>query len=219
MADERCVYENVLRDASSLCVDIFRKLPAIIMETSDHSSLPTGLIFGTVVQLFRWISDTGELYVRHAVNLRVDIANTIKNRACEHGFRYKGLVKINVFWDEKRLRALKDVRRATRHHLLSVIGIAPLLDWVKTGAKNEVKEQREWVFYSKFGFDELFTVDASLQKTRIGSQEEEQCTAGYSCLVTPEASHFPEHRSSPQRRPWYPNPCIYFRLLPFFAMY
>ena len=63
MADERCVYENVLRDASSLCEDIFFKLQAIIMETSDHSNLQAGRIFGTVVQLFQWIAHEGELHV------------------------------------------------------------------------------------------------------------------------------------------------------------
>ena len=143
MADERCVYENVLRDASSLCVDIFRKLPAIIMETSDHSSLPTGRIFGRVVQLFRRIALDGELHVRHTFNLEVDIADVIKNRACEHGARYKGLIKIDDFWDEKRLRTLKDARRATRHQHVAVEGIAPLLDWVKTVVKKEIKKWKE----------------------------------------------------------------------------
>ena len=143
MADEKCVYENVLRDASSLCVDIFVKLLAILMETSDHSNLQAGPIFGIVVQLFRWIALNGELHVRHTVNLAVDIADVIKNRACEHGSRYKDLVKIDAFWDEKRLRTLKDARRATRHHHVAVEGIAPLLDWVKTGAKKEVKEWKE----------------------------------------------------------------------------
>ena len=143
MADERCVYENVLRDASSLSVDIFRKLPAIIMETSDHSNLPAGRIFGTVVSLFRWIALDGEIHVRHATNLEVDIADAIKNRACEHSARYKGLVEINDFWDEKRLRTLKDARRATRHHHVAAEGIAPLLDRVKTGAKEEIKEREE----------------------------------------------------------------------------
>ena len=79
MADDKCVYENVLRDASSLCVDIFRKLPAILMETSDHSNLPAGRIFGTVVQLFHWIAFEGETHVRNAFNLEVDIADVIKN--------------------------------------------------------------------------------------------------------------------------------------------
>ena len=143
MADERCVYENVQRDASSLSVDIFRELPAIIMETSDHSNLQAGPIFGTVVQLFRWIALDGELHVHLAFHLVVDIADTIKNRACEHGARYKGLVKIDDFWDEKRLRTLKDARRATPHHHVAVEGIAPLLDWVKTGARKEVKERKE----------------------------------------------------------------------------
>ena len=143
MADERCVYENVLRDASSLSVDIFVKLLTILMETSDHSNLPAGRIFGTVVQLFHWIADSGEYHVRHTYNLNVDIANTIKNRACEHGARYKGLVGINAFWGEKRLRTLKDARRATRHHHVAVEGVAPLLDWVKTGAKKEIKERKE----------------------------------------------------------------------------
>ena len=143
MADERCVYKNVLRDASSICVDIFRKLPAIIMETSDHSNLPAGRIFGTVVQLFRWIVDRGELHVRHATNLEVDIANVINNRACEHGARYKDLVDYDDFWDEKRLRTLKDARRATPHHHVAVEGIAPLLDWVKTVVKKEIKERKE----------------------------------------------------------------------------
>ena len=143
MADERCVYENVLCDASSLCVDIFRKLPAIIMETSDHSNLPAGRIFDTVVQLFRWIADSGELHIRNALNLVDDIADVIKNRGCGHGSRYKGLVDYDDFWDEKRLRTLKDARRATPHHHVAVHGIAPLLDWVKTVVKKEIKERKE----------------------------------------------------------------------------
>ena len=143
MADERCVYENVLRDASSLCVDIFVKLLAILMETADHSNLPAERIFDTVVQLFSWVADRGELHVRHAYNLMVEIADDIKSRACEHGARYKGLVDYNAFWDEKRLRTLKDAKRATRHHHVAVEGIAPLLEWVKTGAKKEVKEWKE----------------------------------------------------------------------------
>ena len=143
MADERCVYENVLRDASSLCVDIFHKLPAILMETSDHSNLPAGPIFGTVVQLFRWIALDGELHVRNTHNLKVDIAEAIKNRACEHGARYKGLVDYDDFWDETRLLTLKDARRATQHHHVAVEGIAPLLDWVKTRAKKVVKGWKE----------------------------------------------------------------------------
>ena len=143
MTDERCVYENVLRDASSLSVDIFRKLPAILMETSDHSNLPAEGIFDTVVQLFSWVADRGELHVRHAYNLMVEIADVIKSRACEHGFRYRGLVEINDFWNEKRLQTLKDARRTTPHHHVAVEGIAPLLDWVKTRAKKVVKEQVE----------------------------------------------------------------------------
>ena len=143
MADERCVYENVQRDASSLSVDIFRELPAIIMETSDHSNLQAGPIFGTVVLLFRWIALDGELHVRHTFDLTVDIADVIKNQACEHGARSKGLVDYDDFWDEKRLRTLKDARRATRHRHPPVEGIAPLLDWVKTEAKKEIKEWKE----------------------------------------------------------------------------
>ena len=143
MADERCVYENVLRDASSLCVDIFRKLPAILMETSEHSNLQAGDIFGTVVLLFRWIALNGELHVRLAIHLVNDIADVIKNRACEHGARYKGLVDYDDFWDEKRLRTLKDARRATPHHHVAVEGIAPLLDWAKTRAKKVIKEWKE----------------------------------------------------------------------------
>ena len=140
MADERCVYENVLRDASSLCVDIFRKLPAILMETSDHSNLQAGRIFGTITQLFLLIAQRSELHIRRASILEADIADVIKNRACEHGARYKGLVDYDGFWDEKRLRTLKDARRATRHHHVAVEGIAPLLDVVKTETKKEVKE-------------------------------------------------------------------------------
>ena len=143
MADERCVYENVLRDASSLCDDIFFKLQAIIMETSDHSNLQAGHIFGTVVELFRWIALNGELHVRHAIHLQGDIADVIKNRACEHGARYKGLVELDAFWDEKRLRTLKVAERATPHHHVAVEGIAPLLDWVQTERKKEIKEWRE----------------------------------------------------------------------------
>ena len=143
MADERCVYENVLRDASSLCVDIFRKLPAILMETSEHSNLQVGRIFGRVVQLFRWIALNGELHVRYAIYLVDDIADAIKNQACEHGARYKGLVDYEDFWDEKRLQTLKDARRATPHHHVAVEGIAPLLDSVKTVMKKEIKEWKE----------------------------------------------------------------------------
>ena len=124
-------------------MDIFRKLPAILMETSDHPNLPAGRIFGTVVLLFRWIALDGELHVRHTFNLVVNIADVIKNRACEHGARYKGLVDYDDFWDEKRLRTLKDARRATPHHHVAVEGIAPLLDSVKTRAKKEIKEWKE----------------------------------------------------------------------------
>ena len=88
-------------------------------------------------------SARGEAQVHNAYNLEVDIADVIKNRACEHGARYKGLVDYDDFWDEKRLQTLKDARRATRHHHVAVEGIAPLLDWVKTGAKKEIKEWRE----------------------------------------------------------------------------
>ena len=146
MADERCVYENVLRDASSLCVDIFNKFLSILTETSDQPNLPAEEaedILVTVVELFCWIADRGELHVRHAIHLQGDIADVIKNRACEHGARYKGLVDYDDFWDEKRLRTLKDARRATPHHHVAVEGIAPLLDWVKTGAKKEIKEWKE----------------------------------------------------------------------------
>ena len=143
MADERCVYENVLRDARSLCVDIFRKLPAIIMETSEHSNLQAGPIFGTVVQLFHWIAYEGETHVRNLSNLKDGISEVVENRACEHGSRYRNLVDYDAFWDEKRLRTLKDARRATRHHHVAVEGIAPLLDSVKTEMKKDVKEWRE----------------------------------------------------------------------------
>ena len=143
MADEKCVYENVLRDASSLSVDIFVKLLAILMETSDQPNLPAERIFGTVVELFRWIALSGEAHVRNAADLKADIAGVIENRACEHGSRYRSLVDYDAFWDEKRLRTLKDARRATPHHHLPVEGIAPLLDRVKTGAKKKVKEWKE----------------------------------------------------------------------------
>ena len=143
MADERCVYENVHSDASSLCVDIFVKWLTIVIETSDQPNLPVERIFGTVMQLFGWIALNGELHARNTRSLEVDIAEAIKNRACEHGARYKGLVDYDGFWDEKRLRTLKDARRATRHHHVAVEGIAPLLDWVKTGAKKEIKEWKE----------------------------------------------------------------------------
>ena len=143
MADERCVYEYVLRDASSLCEEIFVKLLTILMETSDQPNLPAERISGTVVWIFHWIADRGEHHVRHATNLKVDIADVINNRACEHGARYKDLVKLDAFWDEKRLRTLKDARRATRHHHVAVEGIAPLLDWVTIGTKKEVKERIE----------------------------------------------------------------------------
>ena len=143
MADERCVYENVLRDASSLCEDIFVKVLTILMETSDHSNLQAGRIFGTVVQLFQWIAHECESHVRHTLNLVVDIADVIENRACEHGARYKGLVDYDGSGAEKRLRTLKDARRATQHSHLPVEGIAPLLDGLKTDARRIVKELRE----------------------------------------------------------------------------
>ena len=143
MADERCVYENVLRDASSLCVDIFVKWLTILMETSDQSNLQAGRTFGTVVQLFRWIALGGEAHIRIAADLKAGIADVIENRACEHGSRYRSLVNYDAFWDEKRLRTLKDARRATPHHHVAAEGIAPLLDWVKTEAQKEIKEMRE----------------------------------------------------------------------------
>ena len=87
MAGDKCVYENVLRDASSLCVDIFVKWLTIVIETSDQPNLPVERIFGTVVQLFHWTADRSEHHVRNATNLEVDIANAIKDRACEHGSR------------------------------------------------------------------------------------------------------------------------------------
>ena len=124
-------------------MDIFVKWLTILMETSDQPNLPAERICGTVVQLFRWIAHGGEAHVHNAYNLIVDIADVMKNRACEHGARYKGLVEIDAFWDEKRLRTLKDARRATRHHHVAVEGIVPLLDWVKTGTKKEVKERIE----------------------------------------------------------------------------
>ena len=143
MADDRCVYENVIRDASSLSVDIFVKLLTILMETFDQPNLPAERIFGTVVELFRWIALSGEAHVRNSTDLKDDIADVIENRACEHGSRYRSLVDYDAFWDEKRLRALKDARRATQLHHLPLKGIAPLLDWVKTGVKKEMKEMRE----------------------------------------------------------------------------
>ena len=143
MTDERCVYESVPRDASSLCEEIFVKLLTILMETSDQLNLPAQRIFGTVVLLFRWITLNGELHVRHTINLVVNIADVIKNRACEHGARYNGLVDYDDFWDEKRLRTLKDAGRETRHQHVAVEGIAPLLDWVKTRAKKVITEWKE----------------------------------------------------------------------------
>ena len=113
------------------------------METSDHSNLPAGRIFGTAVQLFRWTALVGEAHIRNAPDLKTGIADVIKSRACEHGFRYKGLVDYDDFWDEKRLRTLKDAGRATPHHHVAVEGIAPLLDSVKTRAKKEIKEWKE----------------------------------------------------------------------------
>ena len=143
MADERCVYENVLRDARSLCVDIFVKWLTILMETFDQPNLPTECIFYAVMQLFRRIALDVELHVRHAFQLEVGIANVIEDRACEHGCRYKGSVEMDAFWNEKRLRTFKDASRATRHHHLVVEGIASLLDEVKTGARKEIKEWKE----------------------------------------------------------------------------
>ena len=143
MADERCVYENVLRDASSLSVDIFVKLLTILMETSDQPNLPAESIFDTVVHLFRWIAIDSEVYVRHVSDLEHTIKGVVANRACEHGARYKRLVKFNAFWDEKRLRTLKEAKRKTRHRHLRIAGIAPLLDEWKTWAKKVAKEMRE----------------------------------------------------------------------------
>ena len=143
MADEICVYENVLRDAKGLCKDIFVEWLTILMEMSDQLNFPAGRIIDTAVLLFRWIAHEGELHVRYAFSLEPDIADVIENRACEHGARYKRLVKLDDFWDEKRLRTLKDARRATQHHHVAVEGTAPLLDWVKTERKKEIKEWKE----------------------------------------------------------------------------
>ena len=143
MADERCVYENVPRDASSLCEEIFVKLLTILMETFDQPNLPAERIFGTVVELYRWIALSGEAHLRNSSDLKADIADVIENRACEHGSRYRSLVDYDAFWDEKLLRTLKDARRATRHqHLVPKI-IAPLIDGVKTEMQKEVKEWKE----------------------------------------------------------------------------
>ena len=142
MADERCVYANVVLDASSLCEQIFVKLLTILKETFDRRdfNLPAKLIVGG---LFTWVAVNGELHVQHCFDLRVDIANVIEDRACEHGSRYKALVEINAFWDEKRLRTLKDARRVTQHHHFPFECCAPLIDEVKTVLKKEVKEWRE----------------------------------------------------------------------------
>ena len=200
MVDERCVYENVLRDAGSLCVDIFRKLLTILMETSDQLNLPAERICGTVAQLFRWIAHGGEARVHSAFNMQVDIADVIKNQACEHGSRYKGLVEIDDFWDEKQLRTLKEAGWAAGHRHLVANDIAPLLERWMTKARKEIKEWKAQVFHSNFGFDNLITVGAFLQKMRIGIQEGEQLASELFCLVTPEASHFSEHRSSLRQR-------------------
>ena len=85
----------------------------------------------------------GETHVRKLSNLKAGISEVVENRACEHGARYKGLVNYDNFWDEKRLRTLKDARRATRHHHVAVEGIAPLLDWEKAVMKKEIKERKE----------------------------------------------------------------------------
>ena len=140
MADERCVYENVLRDAMNLCVEIFVKWLAILTETSNQRAI---LLFPTVVQLFEWIAIESEWHVRYSRSLRVAIADVIKNRACEHGARYKVLIGVDAFWDEKRLQILKDARRATRHHHLPVEGVAPILDELKNAIRKQVKEERE----------------------------------------------------------------------------
>ena len=139
MADEGCVYENVLRDASSLSADIFVKLLNILMETSDQPNLSEARIRVAVERLFRAIVYGREAYVRHSSNLEAGIKDVVENRACEHGFRYKALVGYDAFWDEKRLRTLKDARRATPHRHLVDISIAPQLDGVKTEAKKEIK--------------------------------------------------------------------------------
>ena len=88
MDDEKCVYEYVLRDASTLCVDIFVKWITILMETSDQPYLPAERRFGTAMQLFRRIARDGEAHIRNARDLEAGIADVIKSRACEHGFRY-----------------------------------------------------------------------------------------------------------------------------------
>ena len=142
MADERCVYENVHRDASSLCVDIFVKLQTILSETFDQRNL---LEKRTVEKLFSWVALNAEVHVRHCFNLKFDIANIIKNRACEHGARYKDCADWDDFWDEKRLRALKEAGRKTEHRHLPIEGhlIVRFLDECKTWAKKRIKELRE----------------------------------------------------------------------------
>ena len=143
MADERCVYANVILDASSLCEQISVKLLTILGETFDQRDEPAECI---VVKLFRWVALNGELHGQYCSELMKDIANVIKDRACEHGARYKGFADWDDFWDEKRLRTLKEARRKTQHcHLpISAISdIVPLLDEWKTSAKKVVKEWRE----------------------------------------------------------------------------
>ena len=114
------------------------------METSDQPNSPAGPVFIAVLQLLCGIVAADELHVCQPGLLKVGIAKVIENRACEHGARYKDLVNEDAFLEEKRLRTLKDARRATGHHHHAVAkGIAPLLDKMKTTSKKKVKEWNE----------------------------------------------------------------------------
>ena len=146
MADERCVYENVLHDAKNLCVDIFVKWRTILMETSDQPDFMEERISLAVEQLFRWIAHDVETHIQLTTDLKAAITGVSENGACEHGARYKGLVEIDAFWNDKQLQTLlKGTRRAIQHrHLpVDIEGIAPLLDELKTVAKTEARERRE----------------------------------------------------------------------------
>ena len=141
MADEKCAYVHVLRDAKNLCIDVFVKWLSILIETSNQTNLSSNHIFDTVVRLFCWVAHEGETNVQNQPNLREAITEAVENRSSEHGVRYKSLVMVDTFWDEKRLQTLKDSGRGTQHHHVVTDGVGPLLDELKTVMKRKAKKQ------------------------------------------------------------------------------
>ena len=137
-ADERCVYENVLQSAAIFCEEIFNTLLAILVETSAQSVVP----LDTVLRLFRWIASECESDKQNDPSRWYSTTHIVENQTCEHGVRYKNLIDFDAFWDENRLRRLKDTQRG-QHHFPFAFGVGPLLFEIMLEERKNAKEKRE----------------------------------------------------------------------------